>query len=89
MTPCYNRQDEREVTGTIVATYLYITQIIIAIVLTVAVLTQSKGAGFGGAMQDQGTIFRTRRGVEKLLFQFTLVLAVLFVVIAILSVRLT
>lgn len=71
------------------ATYLYITQIIIAIVLIIAILLQSKGSGFSGSFQDQGTVFRTRRGVEKLLFQATLGLATLFVVIAIVSVLVT
>jgi preprotein translocase subunit SecG len=72
-----------------VATYLYIVQIIIAIVLIVAILLQSKGTGFSGSFQDQGTVFRTRRGVEKLLFQFTLGLVVLFIVVAITSVLVT
>jgi preprotein translocase subunit SecG len=71
------------------ATYLYVTQIIIAIVLIVAVLLQSKGSGFTGTFQEQGGIFRTRRGVEKLLFQITLVLAGLFIVVAIASVLAT
>lgn len=71
------------------ATYLYIVQIIIAIVLIVAILLQAKGTGFSGSFQDQGTVFRTRRGVEKLLFQITLGLVALFVVVAILSVLVT
>lgn len=67
-------------------TYLAITQIITAIILMVFILMQSRGGGFTGTSQDQTTVFRTRRGVEKTLFQATLVLAVVFVAISIASV---
>jgi preprotein translocase subunit SecG len=68
-------------------TYLNVVQILISTVLTVLVLMQvrEQGAGlFGGA---QAT-FRTRRGVEKLVFQFTIVLAALFIIVSLLSVGL-
>ena len=57
---------------------------IVAILLVVTILLQVKGGGtglFGGG----GTTFRTRRGVEKTLFQFTIALAVVFVVLAIIN----
>jgi len=70
-------------------TYLNIVQILISIVLVFLVLLQVREIGtglFGGGSQ---TTFRTRRGVEKLMFQFTIVVAVLFVLISLLSVVFT
>jgi preprotein translocase subunit SecG len=50
---------------------------------------QSKGAGLGGLTgADTGGIFTARRGVEKTLFYVTIVLSVIFFVLAILSVKL-
>ena len=67
-------------------TYFNIAQIIISIVLMVVILTQSKGAGFSGTFSNDSSIFRTRRGVEKTLFQATIGLAVVWVIVSILSV---
>ncbi len=67
-------------------TYLYIVQLLVAIVLTVAVLIQSKGQGFSGTFSNDTSVFRTRRGVEKTLFNFTLVLAAVFIILAVVSV---
>ena len=69
-------------------TYLNVVQILISVVLSLLILMQvrEQGAGLMGGAQ---TTFRTRRGVEKLLFQFTIVLAVLFIVVSLLSVRYT
>lgn len=63
--------------------YLNIAQIIISLLLIGLILTQSRGSGFTGTSQDQATVFRTRRGIEKTLFQFTLVIAVVFVLVSI------
>ena len=70
-------------------TYLYIVQLLVAIVLIVAILVQSRGAGFSGAFNTDTSVFRTRRGFEKTLFNFTLVLSAVFVVLAIISVMVT
>ena len=63
--------------------YLNVTQIIISIVLIVLILMQSRGSGFTGTSQDQTTVFRTRRGIEKTIFQLTLAMAVVFVAVSI------
>lgn len=70
-------------------TYLYIVQLLVAIVLIVAILLQSRGAGFSGAFNTDSSVFRTRRGVEKTLFHFTLVLSAVFVILAVVSVLAT
>ncbi|MCX7707405.1 MAG: preprotein translocase subunit SecG [Anaerolineae bacterium] len=67
--------------------YLYLAQIILAIVIMALVLIQAKDAGlsnvFGGS--DMG-VARTRRGVEKTLFNATIVTGILFLVLALVTV---
>lgn len=61
-------------------------QILISITIVLVILSQVKegGGGLFGGGQSSG---RTRRGLEKTLFQFTIVLAAVFLIISILSVR--
>jgi preprotein translocase subunit SecG len=67
--------------------YLYIAQIILGSVLIIAILLQSKDAGLGGLTGgDSGGVFRARRGVEKALFNGTIVLSVLFFALALVTV---
>ena len=69
-------------------TYLNLVQILVAATLVFVILIQVRGLGTGlfGAAQAS---FRTRRGLEKTLFQFTIALVVIFILISILSVRFT
>jgi preprotein translocase subunit SecG len=69
-----------------VNTYLYIVQIFISIVLIGVLLLQARGSGFSATFSSDSSIYRTRRGVEKTLFNATIVLAVIVVVISIISV---
>ena len=57
---------------------LKIFQIIFAILLTLLVLLQQRGSGLGAAFGGQGNVYRSRRGIEKFLFNGTIVVAVLF-----------
>lgn len=67
-------------------TAVNIAMIIVAIVLILVVLLQTKGSSFSGAFGgDTGSISRTRRGIEKTLFQFTIGVGILFVILAIVS----
>ncbi len=70
--------------------YLNLAQLLISFVLIVVVLLQTRGtdvgAAFGGG-GGGGSSFRTRRGLEKTLFQLTIILAIIFVGISALSVR--
>ena len=59
-------------------------QILVSILLIAIILLQIRGQGSGFFGSAQAS-FRTRRGVEKTLFQFTVVLAVVFTLLAIVS----
>jgi len=67
-------------------TYLNIAQIVLSVAIILLVLLQVKGGGLGGIFGQADTVYRTRRGVEKTLFQLTIALVVLFVVVALLTV---
>jgi preprotein translocase subunit SecG len=72
-----------------VAVYLNIVEILISLVLIFVVLLQTRGSGFSATFSSDSSIYRSRRGVEKTLFNFTIGLAVLFVLVSIASVLLT
>jgi preprotein translocase subunit SecG len=67
------------------ATIFYITQIILSITLISVILLQVKSASLGGAFGgNDASIYTSRRGLDKVLFQFTIVLSAVFVVTSIL-----
>ena len=70
-------------------TYLSVAQIVLSIALILAILLQVRGGGLGGIFGQADTVFRTKRGVEKTLFQLTIVLVVLFITISIVSLTLS
>jgi preprotein translocase subunit SecG len=67
--------------------YFSIAIIIISVGLILTILFQTKGGGLGGIFGQADTVYRTKRGVEKSLFQFTVILAVLFIVISIVALK--
>jgi len=67
--------------------YLNIAQLVVSIALILVVLFQVRGGGLGGIFGQPDTVYRTKRGVEKTLFQLTIALVVLFVIISVISVR--
>jgi len=66
--------------------YLAVVQILISVLLIATILLQVRGEGSGVFGAGQST-FRVRRGMDLLLFRFTIGLTVLFIVTAILSAR--
>ena len=68
-------------------TYLYIAQIVVAVALILVSLLQVRGGGLGGIFGQADTVYRTKRGVEKTLFQLTIALIVLFIIVSIISLR--
>ena len=67
---------------------LQIVSIIVSIMLIILVLLQVKGSGLGDLLGggESGGITRTRRGLEKTLFQITIGLGFAFLLVAILAV---
>ncbi len=66
--------------------YLNVIQIIISIALIALAVMQSKSAGLGRMFGSDSSIYRTRRGVEKTIYNLTIILAVAFFVISLISV---
>ncbi|MBU1082968.1 preprotein translocase subunit SecG [Patescibacteria group bacterium] len=64
---------------------LTISQVVLAILLMVSILIQSRGASLGEVFGGSSTFYGTRRGSEKSLFIITTVLASLFVLIALVN----
>lgn len=64
---------------------LNVAQIIIAILMVISILLQNRGAGLSGTFGGSFGGYYTRRGFEKFLVVFTIILAVLFIGLAITS----
>ena len=67
--------------------FLNVAQILISVLIVLVILIQVKEGGSGLFGSAQGTV-RTRRGLEKTLFQFTIVMSAIFLAVSIISVRL-
>jgi preprotein translocase subunit SecG len=65
--------------------YFQVAQIIVSIALIISILLQARGAGLGSVFGGTGTVFKTRRGIDKILFRMTIVFTVLFVVISLIG----
>ena len=59
---------------------LLIGQMLVSIALMASILMQARGAGLGATFGGDSSVYRSRRGIEKRLFQFTIILAILFVI---------
>jgi preprotein translocase subunit SecG len=64
---------------------LAIGQIIVSVALIIAILLQARGTGLSGTFGGDSAVYRSRRGVERRLWQFTIVLLILFAVFSIIS----
>jgi preprotein translocase subunit SecG len=64
---------------------LAVGQIVVSIALTVAILMQARGVGLSSTFGGDSAVYRSRRGVEKRLWQFTIVLGALFVIFSLAS----
>lgn len=59
-----------------------IAQIVVSVLLMVAILMQSRGAGLGGVFGGTGGVYLTKRGLEKKLFIATIILAAIFILLS-------
>jgi len=66
-------------------TSLDVILIVLAVGLITTILLQARGAGLGSVFGGSGTVFKTRRGIEKTLFNTTIIFAILFAVISFLT----
>ena len=66
---------------------LRVIQMILSITVITFILLQPRGAGLGSAFggSSAGSVFKTRRGVEKLIFNLTIVFVVLFALVSLVS----
>lgn len=64
-------------------------QIFVSVLLIISVLLQVKGSGFGSALGGMtgGSVYRTKRGLERTLFQATILLVIVFLFVSFLSVE--
>lgn len=62
---------------------LYIAQVILCVVLMTLVVLQVRTAGMQN--RDSSSIYRTRRGLEKTLYQTTVAVAVMFLILALIT----
>lgn len=69
--------------------YLTVAQMVLSVTLVLVLLLQVRGGGLGGIFGQADTVYRTKRGVEKTLFQLTVVLGILFITISLLMLKLS
>lgn len=68
-------------------TYLCVAQLLVAIALIATVFFQLHGGGLGGIFGQADSVYRSRRGVEKTLLNLTIILIIVFIVLAVFIVR--
>ncbi|MBP8979352.1 preprotein translocase subunit SecG [Candidatus Dojkabacteria bacterium] len=68
---------------------LLILQIIVCCLLVASVLLQNRAEGLGQMFGGGGEIFRTKRGLEKFLYYFTIVLILVLVVLSLLILKMS
>lgn len=64
---------------------LIIIQIIVSVLLVLLILLQQRGTALGSAFGGQGGFYLKRRGIEKKIFAGTVILAILFIALSIIS----
>jgi preprotein translocase subunit SecG len=64
---------------------LAIGQILLSVALIASILMQARGTGLSGTFGGDSAVYRSRRGVERRLWQFTVLLLVLWVLFALVA----
>lgn len=62
-------------------------ELILAVALITLILMQSRGTSLGSVFGQEGSVFHTRRGAEKILFNVTIGVAIGFIVVSLALVR--
>ena len=66
---------------------LKVAQILIALAVGSSILLQARGTGLSSTFGGESTAYRSRRGLEQILFRLTIVLATFFVIISLVGAR--
>lgn len=67
---------------------LLIIQIVVSVLLIAAILLQNRGQGLSASFGGSGEFYRSKRGLEKILFWFTIIMVGLFLIISLLNLML-
>jgi len=62
-----------------VNSFLAIGQLLVSVAVMIAILLQARGTGLSSTFGGDSAVYRSRRGVERRLWQFTILLITLFV----------
>ena len=65
--------------------FLAAGQIIVSIALIISILLQARGTGLSSTFGGDSAVYRSRRGIERRLWQFTIILLVLFTLFSLVS----
>lgn len=57
---------------------LTIVQIVSSVLLIISILLQQRGGGLSATFGGEGNVYRTKRGLEKILFYVSIVLSIIF-----------
>ena len=71
------------------ANSLRAVELLLAVALIALILMQSRGTSLGSVFGQEGSVFHTRRGAEKILFNVTIGVAAVFVVVSLALVHVT
>ncbi len=66
---------------------LQVAQVLIAISVGASILLQARGTGLSSTFGGESTAYRSRRGIERILFRLTIVLIVVFVAISLVGAK--
>lgn len=66
---------------------LVAAQILIALAVGSSILLQARGTGLSSTFGGESTAYRSRRGLERILFRLTIVLAIVFIIISLVGAR--
>lgn len=72
-----------------ISNILLVAQIIICVLLVISIILQNRAEGLGKLFGGGGEIFRTKRGLEKFLYYFTIVLIALLVIMSLVLLKVT
>ena len=69
--------------------FLALGQIVLSAGVVTSILLQSRGAGLGSAFGGDSAVYRSRRGIEKTLYRFTILITVVWIVFSFAAYALT